>query len=97
MDDNGLPTRGLSGWAGYALGRMSAERDRSTEKLMDALSRRGAPAINVADVLAQNRALAAENAKLRHSLDEYKSNYDELNRWATEAEATIKSLRKQVR
>jgi hypothetical protein len=95
-DDDELKTPGLSGWAGYALGRMAANRERETSETMDALFRRRAPTIDVNRVLAQNRALAAENARLRHSLTEYKLNYEELLRWSDGAEKTIKELRKKT-
>ncbi len=92
MDDDELPTPGLSGWAGYVLGRMAANRDREMGETVDALFRRRQPEINVSAVLAQNRALAAENRQLRQDLAAYKLNYGNLKAWANRAEARINQL-----
>ena len=91
MDDE-LPTPGLSGWAGYMLGRMAANRDREMGETMDVLFRRRQPAINVNSILAQNQALAAENVQLRQELADYKLNYGNLEAWAERAEARINQL-----
>jgi hypothetical protein len=96
MDDDELPSSGLSGWAGIALGRMWANHERSVDETMDWLARRRQPQIDVNGLINQNRALAAENARLRHSLTEYKLNYEELLRWSDGAEKTIKELRKKT-
>ena len=93
MEDDELATPGLSGWAGYALGRMAANRDRETSETVDALFRRRQPVVNVNDVLAQNQALAAENARLRQDLAAYKYNYANLRTWAEEAVRDLRHLR----
>jgi hypothetical protein len=93
MDDDELPTPGLSGWAGYALGRMAAKREQETGEMVDALSRRRQqPTVNVNSVLAQNQALAAENARLRQELAAYKLNFNNLRAWADSAEKTLERL-----
>jgi hypothetical protein len=95
MDDDELATPGLSGWAGYALGRMAAERDRHTSETVDAVFRRRQPTVNVNAILAQNQALAAENARLRQDLADYQLNYANLKAWANRAEARIEQLLKE--
>jgi hypothetical protein len=94
MDDDELPTPGLSGWAGYALGRMAAKREQETGEMVDALfRRRQQPTVNVNSVLAQNQALAAENARLRQELATYQHNYAKLRTYAEEARRDLKRLR----
>jgi hypothetical protein len=81
MDEDELPNSGLSGWAGFQLGQMFAEHRRSSAETVSTLlhGRRNASALQALQVQVQ--ALAAENARLRHSLTEYKLNYEELLRW----------------
>jgi hypothetical protein len=92
MEDDELATPGLSGWAGYALGRIAANRDRETGETLDAVFRRRQPNVNVNSVLDHNQALAAENARLRQELEVYKRNYRELDVWARDAEKQIARL-----
>ena len=92
MEDDELSTPGLSGWAGYALGRMAANRDRETSETLDALFRRRQPTVNASAVMAQNQSLAAENARLRQELEAYKLNFNNLRRWADSAEDTLERL-----
>jgi alpha-D-ribose 1-methylphosphonate 5-triphosphate synthase subunit PhnG len=93
MDDDELPTPGLSGWAGYALGRMAAKREQETGEMVDALfRRRQQPTVNVNSVLAQNQALAAENARLQQELAAYKLNFNNLRAWADSAEKILERL-----
>jgi hypothetical protein len=94
MDDDELPSPGLSGWAGIALGRMWANHERSVDETMDWLAKRRQPQINVNGLINQNRALAAENARLRQDLADYKLNYSNLKAWANRAEARINQLLK---
>jgi hypothetical protein len=96
MDEDELPNSGLSGWAGFQLGQMFAEHRRSSAETVSTLlhGRRNASALQALQVQVQ--ALAAENARLRHSLTEYKLNYEELLRWSDGAEKTIKELRKKT-
>jgi hypothetical protein len=92
MDDE-AQDQGLSGWAGYALGRLAAERDQHTSETMDAVFGRRLQTTNGAELLAQNRLLAAENAKLRGRLTVYHENYARLKEWADLAEAELVRLR----
>ena len=94
-DEDGLGSPGLSGWAGFQLGRMAAERDRHTSETVAALFGRRRPAVNVNAVLAHNQALAAENAQLRRDLEAFRHNYNKLNAWAEEAERDLKRFRSQ--
>jgi len=87
-------SRGLSGWAGLALGRMWAEHDRSMGESIAWFASRNRRATDPANLLAQNQALAAENAQLRQELADYKLNYRNLKAWADRAEARIDQLLK---
>jgi hypothetical protein len=91
MDDDGT-SKGLSGWAGVALGRMWAEHDRSMEETADWFANRHRRAVDPAAVLAENQALAAENARLRQELAAYKLNFNNLRAWADSAEKTLQRL-----
>jgi hypothetical protein len=95
MEDDELATPGLSGWAGYALGRIAANRDRETGETLDAVFRRRQQNVDVGSVLEQNKALAAENARLRQDLADYQLNYRNLKAWADRAEARIDQLLKE--
>jgi hypothetical protein len=94
MNDDELESPGLSGWAGYALGRMAAERDRHTSETIDAMFNRRRQVVNVDAVLAQNQALANENARLRADLEAYRFNYANLKAWADRAEQRIEELKR---
>ena len=97
MDDDELPTRGLSGWAGYQLGRMAAEdRDPIGGDAWPLFRRRNGidRSSNPATLLAQNQALAKENAQLRADLEAYRFNYNNLKAWADRAEQRIEELKK---
>jgi hypothetical protein len=96
MDDDDTLDSGLGGLAMYQLGRMAAKTDRVRSEAVAAMFARRQPQIDVNGLINQNRALAAENARLRHSLTEYKLNYEELLRWSDGAEKTIKELRKKT-
>jgi hypothetical protein len=96
MDDDG-EAQGPSGWAWFQLGRMAADHERHTSETVATLLRRRRAA-TVEDALrAQNQALAAENARLRQDLADYKLNYSNLKAWANRAEARINQLLKDRR
>ena len=94
-DEDGLGSPGLSGWAGFQLGRMAAERDQHTSETIAAVFGSRRPTINVAALQAQNQDLAAENARLRQALSDYELNYGNLKAWANRAEAKIELLLKE--
>ena len=94
-----MPSNGLSGWAGVALGRMWAENDRATEDACKWFANSRNPGASLADfqaanqaLAAQNQALAAENLRLRESLAAYEYNYNNLDAWADRAKARIEEL-----
>jgi hypothetical protein len=86
-------SNGLSGWAGVTLGRMWAEHDRSVDETLAWFGNRHRRQIDPAALLAQNEALAAENAQLRQDLAAYQHNYAKLRAWAEEAARDLKQLR----
>ena len=93
MDDD-LPSQGMSGWAGYALGRMSAESDQVMDEFAQKLNRRfrpQAPTVDVNVLIADNQELLAENQELRRLLGDYERNYRALKAWADEAEAVLRA------
>ena len=87
MDDE-EQTQGLSGWAGFALGKMFADHQRSTDQTARWFGRTlgGTGQTTVMDeraqLLHQNQLLSAENARLRRQLADYEYNYKELKDWA---------------
>ncbi len=83
---------GLSGWAGITLGRMWAEHDRSVDETLEWFANRHRRNVDPAALVAQNQALAAENARLRRELEAYKLNFNNLRRWADSAENTLERL-----
>ena len=87
-------SNGLSGWAGVTLGRMWAEHERSVDETLEWFGNRHRRQIDPATLLAQNQALAAENARLRQDLADYELNYRNLKAWANRAEARIDQLLK---
>jgi hypothetical protein len=84
MDDHDSGS-GLSGWAWYRLGQASARRQVSVAETTAVLLGRRSPSIDVNAVLAQNQALANENATLRNEISLYRQNYNTLKAWADEA------------
>ncbi len=85
---------GPSGWAWYQLGRMAAKADRSrSEAIASVFAARRHRHVVADPLLAQNQALAAENAQLRRDLAEYEHNYAKLRAWAEEAARDLKLLR----
>lgn len=85
-------SRGLSGWAGLALGRMWADHDRSMGESVAWFANRNRRSTDATTLLEQNQALAVENAQLRQELADYKLNYRNLKAWADRAEAQIDQL-----
>jgi hypothetical protein len=87
---------GPSGWAWFQLGRMAAKTDRSRQEAVAAVfaARRQQPA-TIDPLVAQNQALAAENARLRQDLADFELNYRNLKEWANRAEARINQLLKE--
>jgi hypothetical protein len=85
---------GPSGWAWFQLGRMAAKADRSRSEAVSAVFAARRQRHVVADpLLAQNQALAAENARLKEDLAAYKYNYANLRTWAEEAVRDLRHLR----
>jgi hypothetical protein len=92
MSDD-ISERGPSGWAWFQLGRMAAKTDRSRQQAVAAVfaARRQQPA-TTDPLVAQNQALAAENARLQQELAAYKLNFNNLRAWADSAEKTLERL-----
>jgi hypothetical protein len=92
MDDE-LPSPGLSGLAGYALGRMSAENDRVMDGFARSLRRRLQPpavTVDVNTLLAENQALRQQLNAAQAELENYEYNYRLLKEWAKRAEAKLR-------
>ena len=98
---------GLSGWAGYQLGRMDAESAQSTRRLVENLRARfQPPPIDVNALIANNQALAAQNQALWNQVEELQrvnaelasnhnvllKNYQRLAKWADEATLKLRQL-----
>lgn len=91
--------RGLSGWAGVALGQMWSEHDRSTGRTLSWFnrSRSQLPPNATPVVQSQIAALKAENAQLRAQLETVQlrlagveRDYAELDAWADIAARKLK-------
>jgi len=95
MDEDELPSPGLSGWAGFQLGQMFAEHRRSSAETAAALLHGRRNSIVQQSLQAQNQALAAENARLRQELADYELNYGNLKAWANRTEARLNQLLKE--
>jgi cell shape-determining protein MreC len=91
--DDELGGSGLSGWAWYQLGQMSADSSAKTRAAVRNVFRPRRSTVDVNGVLAQNQALAAENARLRQELATYQHNYAKLRTYAEEARRDLKRLR----
>lgn len=92
MSDN---TGNLSGMAGFALGRMSAENDRVLMDAVSSFKRRGRTEETV--TTAEYNELLEDNARLRRNLATAREDfrklavvYDSLDEWANQASATMK-------
>ncbi len=84
-----------SGFAWYQLGKMAAENDRHTSQTISTLLHRRRTISAQDDLQARVQALAAENARLRQDLADYRLNYRDLKAWADRAEARIDQLLKE--
>jgi hypothetical protein len=73
---------------------MWAEHDHSMKESIAWFANRHRRPADPAALLAQNQALAAENAQLRQELADYQLNYKNLKAWANRAEARIDQLLK---
>ncbi len=95
MSDD-IQDSGPGGWAWFQLGRMAAKADRSrSEAILAIFAARRQKHVVADPLLAQNQALAAENARLGQELEVYKRNYRELDVWARDAEKQIARLLKE--
>jgi hypothetical protein len=92
--DDDTQSTGLSGWVWYELGRASAEDSAADSSAMRRMFGPKRPSVDVNGLINQNQALAAENARLRQDLADYKLNYSNLKAWANRAEARINQLLK---
>ncbi len=84
-------------YAAYQLGQQSAELDTATSRAIRSVFGRRAPQMDGVALLAQNQALAAENARLKASLLSTERNlaglendYGELRAWADMASRKLK-------
>ena len=93
MDDEEAGDSGFGGLAMFQLGRWSAESSAARLDLVDSLFGPKRPTVNVNQLIANNQALAAENARLRQELANYKHNYRRLKEWADEMEPVLDKLR----
>ncbi|RYF22905.1 MAG: hypothetical protein EOO77_03145 [Oxalobacteraceae bacterium] len=86
MDD------GFSGVTGYALGRMSAQRERSLQDFGKALQRRfrpAAPTVDVNALMAENEMLRQQLADSQADLRELEGIYSRLKAWGTQASQVL--------
>jgi hypothetical protein len=84
---------GMSGWLWYQMGRSAAESDRIETRAVRTVLGLNPPQVDVNAVLAQNRTLAAENARLRENLTDYEHNYRDLKKWADDASKRLIAYR----
>ncbi|USQ74279.1 hypothetical protein NF552_23200 (plasmid) [Roseomonas mucosa] len=92
MDDE-PSSGGMSTFAAYTLGRMSARNQQVMGDFAESLARRFQPQVPTVDVnalLAENQALRQQLKATRSALAEYEFNYAELKKWAREAEAKLR-------
>lgn len=92
MDDD-LHSPGLSGYAGYGLGRMSAQNERALGDFGKALQRRfrpAAPAVDVSALIAENEMLRQQLAATQADLSNLQGIYNRLDVWATQASRTLR-------
>jgi len=92
MDDE-LHSPGLSGYGAYALGRMSAQNERALDDFGKALQRRfrpAAPAVDVDALIAENEMLHRQLESARSELLALRSNYNELDAWATKTSLLLR-------
>lgn len=85
MDDE-LHSPSLSGAAGYALGRMSAQNERALGDFGSALQRRfrpTAPTVDVDALIAENEMLRRQLAATQADLSELEGIHSRLKAWGT--------------
>ena len=92
--DDDTPNIGLSGWAWYELGRASAEDAAAERRAVQTVFTPRRSNQDIDGLVSHNRALLAENARLRQALADYELNYSNLRAWADRAEARINELLK---
>lgn len=80
-------------YAAYQAGQRSAEDAAQTGRIVRSLFRPKVPTVDVNQLIANNQALAAENARLRQELASYRHNYLRLREWADEMEPVLDKLR----
>ena len=91
MDDE-LHSPGLSGYAGYALGRMSAQNERALGDFGRALQRRLQPSASAAEVgvlIAENEALRQQLAAVQANLCSLEADYSKLKAWGIKASQVL--------
>lgn len=94
MDDEEAGDSGVGGLAMFQLGRWSAESSAARLDLVHSLFGPKRPAVDVNQLIANNQALAAENARLRQQLAAYQHNYQRLCAWRDEVEPFLDTMRK---
>ena len=93
MDDEEAGDSGFGGLAMFQLGRWSAESSAARLDLVDSLFGPKRQTVNVNQLIANNQALAAENARLRQELEDYKLNYHRMKEWARQVEPFLDTFR----
>ena len=94
MDDE-LHSPGLSGYAGYALGRMSAQNERALGDFGRALQRRFrpvAPTVDVGALIAENEMLRRQLADTEADFSLLQGNHTRLKAWAIQASQALDEL-----
>ena len=86
MDDE-PSSGGMSPFAAFALGRMSARNQQVMGDFAESITQRLQPRAPTVDV----SALLAETQALRQQVADYERNYRALKRWAEEAEGVLRS------
>lgn len=88
-----MHSQGMSGFAGYTLGRLSAQNDRIMENLATSFRNRfqpEPPRVDVNALLAENQMLRQQLAATRSGLTTLRKSYDELFAWAGKASALLR-------
>ena len=105
MDDEGSDN-GISGWAGFMLGRMSAQRSVRSVAIAQTISARLRGEVPVDVGSLQNEIWRLRNvvankdshiAKLNSYIDSCEQNYKRLDKWAVEAERLNTQLRAKLK
>ena len=80
-------------YAAYQAGQRSDEDAAQTGRIVRSLFRPKVPTVDVNQLIANNQALAAENARLRQELEDYKLNYHRMKEWARQVEPFLDTFR----